>query len=271
MHGFDVFHHSTWYPSFLGVSHPFFTIHTDTVFFTWVSMGVLLLLALIARYYLYKPATSVGHLIRLIITAFLSMIRQSLPNFNYVHFSFIVTIFCFIVFCNTIVFFPFLEEPTKDLNTTLALGVISFCFVQYQILRHQGIAHYLAEYAKMPLELIPAGPLTIRKAISIGARFLINMVVALLSFPLELLGKVASVVSLSFRLFGNIFGGSVITGIWKYFISGSLILQTVALISGINIILLLFFGVFEGVIQGFVFAILSLTYLSLGMQNQVHE
>ena len=99
-----------------------------------------------------------------------------------------------------------------------------------------------------------------------------NIVVGLFTLPMELLGKCANIISLSLRLFGNIFGGSVIVSIFKGVIAGSFLWQTLALALGINLILMLFFGLFEGFIQAFVFSILSITYISMAAQkSEEHE
>jgi F-type H+-transporting ATPase subunit a len=72
---------------------------------------------------------------------------------------------------------------------------------------------------------------------------------------------------MSFRLFGNIFGGATISNIYFGAIKGSFVLETLGLFSGINIIITLFFGLFEGFLQAFVFTMLSLTYLSIAMAH----
>ena len=88
--------------------------------------------------------------------------------------------------------------------------------------------------------------------------------------PLNLVGKLASIVSISFRLFGNIFGGSIISQIYFGSIKGSLLLETIGILSGVNIAITLFFTLFEGFLQAFVFAMLTLTYLSIGLQSDDH-
>jgi F-type H+-transporting ATPase subunit a len=87
-------------------------------------------------------------------------------------------------------------------------------------------------------------------------------------FPLNVIGKLSSIVSISFRLFGNVFGGSIISKIYLSFISGSIIFETIGLLSGINFLIIIFFGLFEGFIQAFVFAMLTMTYLSVAIQSE---
>jgi F-type H+-transporting ATPase subunit a len=86
--------------------------------------------------------------------------------------------------------------------------------------------------------------------------------------PLEVVGKISSVVSLSFRLFGNIFGGSIIIRLYQGLVHGYLLREIIGLITGINLLLVLFFVLFEGALQAFVFTVLTLTYLSIALQEE---
>ena len=69
-------------------------------------------------------------------------------------------------------------------------------------------------------------------------------------------------------LFGNIYGGAMIGSIYQHAIEGSVTFETAGLISGLNFVILAFFGLFEGFLQAFVFAMLSLTYLSIAIQKE---
>ncbi len=133
-----------------------------------------------------------------------------------------------------------MEEPTKDINTTLALGLISFFYIQTVAIYKQGILAYIKEYFS-PFVFM---------------------------FPLNIVGKLASIVSISFRLFGNIFGGSIIPKIYFGLIQGSLIGETIGLVLGLNFSLVLFFTLFEGSLQAFVFTMLTLTYLSIAIHGE---
>ena len=86
--------------------------------------------------------------------------------------------------------------------------------------------------------------------------------------PLNIVGKIATVVSLSFRLFGNIFGGFIIATIYLKLIEGSILAETIGMFSGVALVITLFFGLFEGFLQAFVFSMLTLTYLSIALQGE---
>lgn len=244
MQQLDLFEHHTWRPfEAMGFTHSFWSLNRDTIIYTWVVLGILIILAFAVRYFIRKPNTLPGAIAETYVRAFMQMITQTLEYFDYRYCAFIGSLFTFIFISNILILFPYMEEPTKDINTTLALALISFLYVQKEAIRAHGIGGYIKEFFK-PFFIF---------------------------FPLEVLGKLATIVSLSFRLFGNIFGGSIISTMWNYAISGSIIGQLAGTLLGINIIIMLFFGIFEGFIQAFVFSILSLTYLSMAVAQEHHE
>lgn len=242
MENFDIFEHRTLdLGAYFGHSSPFLMINLDTLIRTWVVLIILCILVFLARKSLKKPDTVHGYITESYVRTIRDTVTQSLEHYKYRHCAFLGSIFTYILLCNIAVILPFMEEPTNDLNTTLALALISFVYVQKEGIRAHGLGGYLKELCK-PIFVF---------------------------FPLEVLGKLATIISLSFRLFGNIFGGSVIAGMWHHAIAGSFWAQSAGLLFGINLIIMLFFGLFEGLIQAFVFSILSLTYLSMTIAS--HE
>jgi F-type H+-transporting ATPase subunit a len=88
-------------------------------------------------------------------------------------------------------------------------------------------------------------------------------------FPLNIVGKIASIVSISFRLFGNIFGGAIIVMIYSGTIQSSITGQFLGLFMT-NFVIVPFFTLFEGFLQAFVFTMLALTYLGMALQGEGH-
>jgi len=255
-------HETLWFPlRWLGITENYSAIEAGTVINTWITLAVLLVVILIARYaLLYKPSEEIDHAHPPVIDfraylkfaaigairALISLVDQAGGTFVYRYFSFISSIFIFILFCNWIALIPYVEEPTQDLNTTLALGIITLLYIQKEIIKVHGIKHYLKEYF-LPVPLF----------------FPLNLIVGLTLLPFKILGELASVISLSFRLFGNIFGGSIIAQLFKRGLSGSIVWQTFGTISGLQLLLTFFFIIFEGGLQAFVFSILALTNISM--------
>jgi len=131
----------------------------------------------------------------------------------------------FLVVSNWLGIIPHLHEPTKDLNTPLSLGLMGFVIAHYAGIRAKGFKNYLKEYCA-PIFFM---------------------------MPLNVIGELAKVVSISFRLFGNIMGGSIIILVVSY-LTYSIVLPP---------LLNAFFGLFVGTIQAFVFTMLTVVYISV--------
>ncbi|UNE35766.1 F0F1 ATP synthase subunit A [Vermiphilus pyriformis] len=215
-------------------------VNSHTIQDTWVVMGVITLLCLIGRYALSRKGGVLQHIVLQLVEQFRAMVVQTLGTTSRAHTAFITSLFIFIMVCNTITIVPYVEEPTSDINTTIALALISFIYVQAYIIITHGIKGYITDYFK-PFFVM---------------------------FPLNIMGRLSSVISLAFRLFGNIFGGAVISKIYLAAISGSLFFELFGIFTGLNFIIVLFFGLFEGFLQAFVFTMLTLTNLAIGVQGE---
>jgi len=266
MESFDLFHNTIWRPfAPFGITHNFFALNADTIIFTWVALGIILIFSLVSRYALSRKNTFSRTLLLIGLGSMRNLHYQSLQKFVYRYYIFISSLFIFILVCNCLILIPGLEEPTKDLNTTLGLALIAFFYVQKESLMRHGLIRYLGDFFKTPFTL--QWPTSLVTSILFCLKIILNVAAALFSFPLELLSRGATIISLSFRLFGNIFGGSIISSLWQSLLKTSVIWQLIGIITGINLIIVLFFGLFEGLIQAFVFATLTLTYLSLALNT----
>ncbi len=129
---------------------------------------------------------------------------------------------------------PLLREPTSDLNMTLGLTLITWFAIQFAGVRGHGVG-YFARFVNLT-----HGP--------------INFFVGIL----ETLSELAKLISFSFRLLGNIFAGSVVLLVISFLVP---ILVPVP-----------FFGLelFVGFIQAFVFAMLTLVFLTVAEQEAHH-
>ncbi len=117
------------------------------------------------------------------------------------------------------------RHPTADLNTTFALAGITFVLVQYYGLRSKKLDYIKGFFQPLP--------------------FL---------FPLNLISELALPISLSFRLFGNMLG-SIVIMIMMYMFVPILV----------PIIGHIYFDLFIGLIQTFIFVMLTMTFITLAM------
>ena len=228
-----------WYPlARFGIQNQFFAFNKETLINTWIVLLILTFLCLIIRFFITKKTSVIRYITIFSLNSFIELTEQTFGTFIYRHFALISALFIFILACNYISILPWAEEPTRDLNTTLALGIVAFLYKERETIRARGFWGYIKEFF---------------------TPFFVML-------PLNIISHLSKVISISFRLFGNIFGGSIITHIYHSALSGSVLFQTIGIISGLNLTVLVFFGLFEGFIQAFVFAMLTLTYLSIAIQ-----
>ncbi len=259
----------------LGLTSDFWTVHIDILMATWIAMAIMLVLALIGRHYLTKESNPVVVGYEQIISMFLGLCKESFNPFNYYYFAFVTSIFFFTFFCCLVGIIPFVEEATRDMNTTLAIGLTSFLYVQYQKINVHGLWGYMKEFAE------PFFPLV----------------------PIHIVGELSKIASMSFRLFGNILGGGVILtmviellntykipfmGFMVVTLILLLVVSTVATSAKfprlnkithfcLNVLFIISWfqitlGIAEGLIQSFVITMLTLTYLAIGTQvDPSHE
>ncbi len=154
---------------------------------------------------------------------------------------FLASLMLYIVTMNWMGMVPFLKSPNTSLNTTFALALVVFVYVQWIGITKNGILGYLHHFAGQP-----------RDALGWGA--------AVLLFPLEIMGELIKPVSLSCRLFGNILGEDILLAVFVGL--GVTTLSFVHSPIGLPLQLpFLFLSTLFGLIQGLVFALLSTVYI----------
>lgn len=161
----------------------------------------------------------------------------------------IFALFVFLLVANCFGFLPFWfsQEPTQDINTTLGLGLLGMFVATYCGIRAKGAVGYF-------MELL--GPLFSQEGAT-GFAAIMGKASALFFFPLNIIGEIAKVVSISFRIFGNILGGSIIM-----IVISTLIYSFSPMLIGMN----LFFVFFVGTVHAFVFTMLTLTYIAVAIK-----
>jgi len=266
---FSLFADHQWHPfAWLGIDHRLLTVQADTVLYSWVVLGIIIFVSGVGRFaLLHYPDSMTAYLAKRYVRAFSNMIAETTGRCDYQYMQFFITMFTFLLFCNCLVLIPTFEEPTKDLNTTLALSVLLFLYVQWEAIKKYGVLMYLNEYFKTPIPVRGVvTPYSIITVFSVVLRLLLNGIIGCILLPIELIGKISSIISLSFRLFGNILAGSVISLLWQQARSGSLLWQLLGIIVPINLLIMVIFGLLEGVIQAGVFVMLGISYLGRVLQ-----
>jgi len=150
------------------------------------------------------------------------------------------------------VFVPWLRGGTADLNTTLALASLAVVASHIFGVVAVGAWQYLNKFINIKAFLeIP------KKVLKDPTILLINPIKAFVGL-VEIIGELAKVASLSFRLFGNIFAGEV------------LLASMSAIMAFAVPIPFLFLEVIVGLIQALIFAMLVLIYVSISTTAEEH-
>jgi F-type H+-transporting ATPase subunit a len=160
----------------------------------------------------------------------------------------IASLFMFLCTANFMGFIPtgLFEEPTGDINCTLSLGLMTMGIATVCGVRSKGAFGYF-------IELL--GPMWHQEDVK-GMELVMGKLSALFFFPLNVISEMSKVVSISFRLFGNIIGGSIII----------IVVSTLVFNTFLPIGLDLFFVFFVGTVQAFVFTMLTLTYIAVAIK-----
>lgn len=143
------------------------------------------------------------------------------------------TLFLFILLCNLIGIVPGLESPTMTPAVPAGCAIATFCYYNLMGLREQGVGKYLAHFA---------GPMP----------FLAPLMV-----PIELISHMARPLSLTVRLFANMYAGEQVTLV---FLSLTYFLVP-AIFMGLH--------VFVSLLQAYIFMLLTMMYVS-GAVSQEH-
>ncbi|TNF43677.1 MAG: F0F1 ATP synthase subunit A, partial [Epsilonproteobacteria bacterium] len=145
----------------------------------------------------------------------------------------IATIGLFVLVNNLIGIIPGFESPTSNINVTLTLALLVFVYYNFEGVKRQGAFTYFKNFVHLG-EMNPI------------AKFAMS----LLMYPIEIVSHLSRIVSLSFRLFGNIKGDDLF--LW-------VLLMLTPWIIPITPLVLLTFMAF---LQTFVFMILTYVYLA---------
>ena len=145
---------------------------------------------------------------------------------------FLVTLGLFILVCNLIGMVPAFESPTANPSVPLGCAICAFLYYNYQGMKKQGVLSYLKHFA---------GPMPL---------------MAPLMSPIELISHVGRLLSLTVRLYANMFAGEQVTLVFM----GLVPLFVPAAFMGLH--------VFVAFLQALVFALLTMIYVSSAVSHE---
>jgi F-type H+-transporting ATPase subunit a len=190
-----------------------------------VALLLILLLGLSSRKLSLVPSKRQS-VLELIIQTFEGLLVDTIGEQGKKYLPLVATVGLFILFCNLIGLVPGFMSPTSKLNVTIGCALVVFVYYHFQGIRAQGLLKYLKHFA---------GPIPL---------------LAPLMVPIEIISHFSRPVSLSIRLFGNIFAEEVLIIIMASIIPFFLPLPFMAI------------AIFTAVIQSFVFVLLACIYIA---------
>ena len=223
---------------------------TETVVVTWGVMLVLILGAwFLTRNLEVHPTKKRQIVAEMIVGAFDNLVGTNMGA-KYVstwYLPFIAALFCLSLGCSLSSLIG-CYAPTSDLSTVLAWALLVFALITYNKIRSGGILGYLKSYTD-PIPVMT---------------------------PFNIIGEIATPVSMAFRHFGNIASGSVITALIYGGLSalsglvlglmpgalGDTLSNIPIFAAGIPAVLSLYFDFFSSFLQAFIFCMLTMMYVS---------
>jgi len=210
-----------------------FSFNMDTLRMTWLAMAVIIVVAFIATRNLKLVPTGWQSVLEMIMSALLDQIDATMGPKGRKLAPLIISLFLFILISNWLGLIPTLASPTNDVNTTFGLALMVVLML-----------HILGVYFK--------GMSYIKHFFEPFAPFVI----------INIIEEVAKPVTLAFRLFGNILAGEILIII---------LLMLVPIWMPIPSVVWLAFSVFVGVVQAFIFTMLSMSYLANAVKDDHHD
>lgn len=208
-----------------------FAHHYPHVIYSWVVMIFLIVVGGLAAKGISMIPTKGQNFWEIVIDGMEEFMVDLTGDEGRWFFPLIATVFLYIAVCNLSGLLPGFFPPTASLNTTVSCALVVVIFTHVI-----GIKYHGAAYIKHFL-----GPM---------------WWMAPLIFPIELIGHLARILSLSFRLFGNMMGHELVLGI-LFFLAG-------AFFAPLPIMAM---GIFVALVQAFVFFLLSIIYFTGAMEH----
>ncbi|TCK03957.1 F0F1 ATP synthase subunit A [Phorcysia thermohydrogeniphila] len=205
----------------------------DAITMTWLLMAVVLPFAYFFGKNLKKFPTKFQYVLEALTSFIVYTLEDAMGSYGRKFFPLIGGLAVFILLGNLMGLIPGLAQPTANLNTTLALAIISFLVYNYEGIKKHGFVKYIKHFA---------GPVPW---------------MAPIMFPIEVVSHLSRILSLSFRLFGNMFGDEMVV------LVALMLVPFLVPVAGEFIVFA------NSFLQTFIFCILTVVYIATAIEE--HE
>lgn len=202
------------------------------VSYAWATMAILILAGFFASRRLQKHPEGFQNFMEVVLEQIERLIGETMGPKGRAYFPMIATLALFILVSNLIALIPGFMPPTANLNTNAALALSVFVMTHAIGLKEHGLS-YLKHFTGPIWWLVP------------------------LMLPIEIIGHLARPVSLTLRLFGNMYGHEIVLMIFLF------------LAPALVPIPMMLMGILVAFIQAFVFTLLSMIYFA-GALEEAH-
>lgn len=200
---------------------------SEAVVVTWIIMGVLVIGSFILTRNLKINNISKRQAVaETIVTKLTGIVEGMVGKEGKAYVPYLTTVLVFIGISNIIGLFGF-KSPTKDMRVTIALALMSIILIEAAGIYHKGIKGWLHKFIE-PIAIVA---------------------------PINILEVATKPLSLCMRLFGNVIGAFVI-------------MELIEMIMpvGLPLVFSMYFDIFDGLLQAYVFVFLTSLYLSEAME-----
>jgi|Deesub1362A_J573_1020465.scaffolds.fasta_scaffold00270_36 F-type H+-transporting ATPase subunit a len=205
--------------------------------YTWLLMLILLIVGIVVRPRLQMVPGKFQVILETVVGGIYDFFHDVLGHETRRFYPLIATLGIYIFLCNVMSLIPLFDSPTNVLNTTLAMAILVFVYYNYVGIKKHGFG-----YIKHFLGPIPW--------------------LAPLFLVVEIISHFSRMLSLSFRLFGNIRGKDILLGVLFFLVVLS---KGILFLVPLPIFVL---GLFVSFIQALIFALLSAMYLAGAVEEE---
>jgi F-type H+-transporting ATPase subunit a len=214
------------------------TLNADTLITMWVIMALLVVVVgLTARNLTDGVPRGLQNVFEYVFEFVQGFTKESVnPTAGQFLFDYLVTTLVFLIVANVVGMIPFLHSPTADSNVPIGMALLVFMLTHWHGFKKKGL-HYFGHFA-------PAAP-----NVAIRGVLVLMSVIEIFANP----------VTLSMRLFGNIFAGELLNSVIAH-LAGPFGLP--------GLVVWQLFSLFIGLIQAYVFMALTLTYIGMAHADE---
>ncbi len=208
-----------------------FAHHYPNVIYSWLVMLILLILAKLGASSIKMIPSGGQNFFEVLIGGYEDFMVDVMGEEGRPYFPLIFTLFFYILCMNWLGLIPGMFSPTANINTPLSMALVVFVathIVGVKVHKMKYVKHFMGPVAAL----------------------------APLMIPIEIIGHCARVLSLTFRLFGNILGEDLVLAILM-FLAGLYLAP----------LPMMFLAIFTSFVQAFIFSLLTMLYISAALEE----